>query len=246
MAEKSLISVIIPVFNEEKYLAKTIANLKSSNYDLEIIVSDGGSTDQTVAVAKKYAHKVFTRQPGERNKNIGENRNKGASLATGDFLLFIDCNVIIENFENFLTTAMKAMEADKRLAGLTIENRFFREQEKLNDTLVLKVMNKSIKHLNSNGTGASTGWTQLVRTEAFKLIGGYNENLITSEDNDLFRRLNKQGYRTVYLNHYTAFGSATRYHQDGWIKVISKWFINTLWYYFFGRSYTKGWKIVEE
>lgn len=243
---RPLISFIIPVLNEEKNLAETIRPLKSLNWlNKEIIVADGGSTDQTVAIAKQLADKVYERLSGQKNKSIAENRNKGASLANGRFLFFIDCGVKIERFPDFVREVLKIMAAKPKLVGLTSEIRFFPHEENKVDRMNLWVINKTIKNLNKIRLGVAMGWVQVVRAEAFKKINGYDEDLITPEDLDLFRRLNKIG-RTMTLKNFVAFGSAERYHREGWPKMISLFFTNWLSYVFRGKSISKEWKSVEK
>lgn len=54
--DNTLVSVIVPTYNEEKYLEETLLNVRSQTYkNIEIIVSDGCSTDRTTGVAKKHA-----------------------------------------------------------------------------------------------------------------------------------------------------------------------------------------------
>ena len=87
------ISFIIPALNEEKLLRRTLLqfteNLKKDN-DLEIIVSDGGSSDKTSEIANELADKVIF-----KNENIPQNisrgRNAGAKHSQGDVLVFFKC-----------------------------------------------------------------------------------------------------------------------------------------------------------
>ena len=86
------ISVIIPVFNTEKYLKKCLNSIMSQTYsDLEIIIVDDGSTDHSGQIADNYAKKD-KRIKVIHQKNAGQSaaRNAGLSKATGDFISFID------------------------------------------------------------------------------------------------------------------------------------------------------------
>ncbi len=242
-SEKPLVSFIIPALNEEKELPTTIIQIKSLNVvPKEVIVADGGSTDRTLELARKLADKVYDRNGG-RNRNIAENRNKGASLATGQYLFFIDCEVRIERLSEFIEECLKLFEAMPELVGITLKIRFFPAEEKFLDKIILGIINTAVRLFNRIGIGVAMGWVQVVRTDAFRQIGGFNENLVTAEDSDLFRRLNKIG-RTICLKDFIAYGSARRYHQDGWLKAIWRWLINLFWYILKGESYTKKWEEV--
>lgn len=89
-----LVSIIIPAFNEEKYLPKLITSIKHQTYrDIEIIVVDNLSTDKTASVAREMGAVVIT----VAEKNLPFVRNKGAEKARGEILFFIDADSLIEN-----------------------------------------------------------------------------------------------------------------------------------------------------
>ncbi|MBI1822858.1 MAG: TIGR04283 family arsenosugar biosynthesis glycosyltransferase [Nitrospirae bacterium] len=83
------ISVIVPTINEEKVLRGTLNRLKKS-MDLDLIVVDGGSQDETVAIAKEYTRKVFVTPPGRARQ-----MNEGARHAEGEILLFLHADSTI-------------------------------------------------------------------------------------------------------------------------------------------------------
>jgi rSAM/selenodomain-associated transferase 2 len=76
--------VIIPTLNEEENIRACIAVVRAANQDVEILVADGGSQDQTVAIARKEGALVCHASPGR-----GEQCNAGANLACGEILLFL-------------------------------------------------------------------------------------------------------------------------------------------------------------
>src|SRR3989344_4462300 len=86
-----MISIIIPTFNEEKYLPKLLNCIKNQTYkDYEIIIADANSKDKTKAIAKKYGCKTV------RGGLPAVGRNNGAKAAKGDILLFLDADSLIE------------------------------------------------------------------------------------------------------------------------------------------------------
>ncbi len=88
---KPLISVIIPVFNTEKYLAKAIESVLSQTLKPnEIIVVDDGSTDKSIEVARQFEPPV--RIISQANKGVGSARNVGTQAASCDFLAFLDAD----------------------------------------------------------------------------------------------------------------------------------------------------------
>jgi glycosyltransferase involved in cell wall biosynthesis len=90
LAAKADISVIIPAFNADRYLAEAIDSaLYQEILPQEIIVIDDGSTDQTAAVCRQYASVSYHYQP---NQGIGAARNQGIALARGTLLAFLDAD----------------------------------------------------------------------------------------------------------------------------------------------------------
>ena len=85
------ISVIIPVLNEAKILERTLSQLHPELKSHELIVVDGGSTDASVGIGKKYG-RVITSERG-RAKQL----NAGAAVATGDILIFLHADIWLES-----------------------------------------------------------------------------------------------------------------------------------------------------
>ena len=86
------ISVVIPAYNEEKYLPRTLASLgKLDRKPDEIIVVDGGSTDATAHVARHHGATVIT----VAHRGIGFARDKGLQKATGDIIAFTDADTVV-------------------------------------------------------------------------------------------------------------------------------------------------------
>lgn len=84
------ISVIIPVYNGDKFIEKCIQSIQNQNYvNLELIIIDGGSTDNTIEIIKAYGH-VVTFFNSEKDKGQSYALNKGFAKATGDILCWLN------------------------------------------------------------------------------------------------------------------------------------------------------------
>ena len=95
---KELISIIVPVYNVEKYLSKCIESLLYQSYEnLEILLIDDGSTDNSLQICKEYAQKdtriVFIQK---QNEGVLKTRNLGIELAKGAYIGFVDADDWIE------------------------------------------------------------------------------------------------------------------------------------------------------
>ena len=87
-----LISVIVPIYNVEKYLTKCIESIINQTYkNLEIILVDDGSPDKSPIICDEYAKKDNRiKVIHKKNGGLSDARNYGMSLATGEYISFID------------------------------------------------------------------------------------------------------------------------------------------------------------
>ncbi len=235
-----MISIIIPTYNEEKYLGKTLENLASLKIPHEIIVTDDKSTDNTISVARMYTNNVLA--PQEKHVTIAANRNAGASVAQGDFLVFMDSSCLIENPDIFFARALDDFKSIPHLVGLTAKLDVYPETRTWGDRLMYFIFNST--HFIKNNllhTGEAAGKFQMVTRDAFKKIHGFREDLVTREDADLFHRLSKIG-RTLYDSKLLVIHSGRRAHALGWPKLLSIWMINSFWLVAFGTAKAKNWE----
>lgn len=92
MKESPLVSVIIPVYNYDRYLAEAIESVLSQTYrHVEVIVVDDDSTDRSSEVARSFADRGV-RYCRQDHAGIGPARNKGVELAHGDYIAFLDAD----------------------------------------------------------------------------------------------------------------------------------------------------------
>ena len=110
-----LISIIVPVYNVEKYLSKCIDSIINQTYkNIEIILIDDGSTDSSGAICDKYAlvdsriHVLHI-----ENSGVSNARNVGLNHATGDYIGFVDSDDYIEpNMYELLLEELIADDVD--------------------------------------------------------------------------------------------------------------------------------------
>lgn len=116
---EKLVSAIIPVYNGEKYIEKCIKSLRSQTYgNLEIIIVDDGSTDNTVEICNKYALNgeiVFYKQ---KNCGPAQARNFAINKARGEYLAFIDADDYVEaEYISYLVYNLEYYQADISSCG---------------------------------------------------------------------------------------------------------------------------------
>ena len=115
------ISVVIPVYNGEKYIAQCLENILCQTYkDLEIIVINDGSTDRSAEIAAKYPVRLINQE----NRGLSLARNRGAEEVTGEYIHFMD----VDDFTNRdyyknMVEAISGTEADMAFGGYIDEGR---------------------------------------------------------------------------------------------------------------------------
>ncbi len=238
-----MISFIIPTLNESKAIENTLKCLKGYSGESEIIVSDGGSTDGTIDIARRYADQVVVYK-GEKRQNIAGGRNAGAKVAKGDFLVFLDADVTIFDIDTFFKRAFLNFEKRKKLVALTVGYKILPANETLADKIIFKILSLNFVLFNNYlHVGVSGGEFQMIKREPFEFLHGFDERLVAAEDGDMFSRLGKVG-RTRCDISLSIYHSGRREHAIGWPRLIMEWNMNYIMVQLFRRSVSKEWKQV--
>ena len=111
---KPLVSLLIPVYNSERYLCQALDSVEKQDYEnLEIIILDDGSTDSSFSIVSEYKERD-TRIKVERRKNegIGSGRNRLLSLSSGEFVFFMDSDDILSS-SNLISKLVQDIELYK-------------------------------------------------------------------------------------------------------------------------------------
>ena len=236
-----MISIIIPTLDEEAAIEKTIRQFEGVSTPHEVIVADGGSTDWTVEISKKFADKVIER-PEDGSQIASGNRNRGAKAASGDILMFLDSEVIVKDPEQFLQRALKHFAGNPRLVGLIPMQKVLPGQERISDRVILGIMNASFFVINNIlHIGNAQGKCQIIPKAVFEKTGGYREDLPAAEDMDLFYRLGRIGRTTIDRN-MVIYHSARRARAWGWPKLIYRWQTDQISYLLRNKVISKEWK----
>ncbi len=240
----AMISIVFPTLNEEKVIGRSLLALKSGvTIPCELIVSDGGSTDKTVDIARQWADRIVI-HAGIGRQTIAAGRNSGASAATGEFLVFMDADSRIEDPDAFFAEALRQFETHPGLVALTAKVRVYPEDETLMDRVVFAILSFTVGILNNIfHRGESLGEFQMVRKDVFDGIGGFRTDLVTREDADMFLRLSRVG-RTRLDPKLAVYHSGRRAHRLGWPKLLWDWAVNTIWVTLFDRAFAREWRVI--
>lgn len=113
MNDKNLISIIVPIYNVEKYLKRCIDSIINQTYKkLEIILVDDGSKDNSGKICDKYAKKdIRIKVIHKKNEGVSEARNVGLKVSTGEYIGFVDADDFVEK-DMYEKMYKKAKEVD--------------------------------------------------------------------------------------------------------------------------------------
>jgi len=214
-------------------------------HDAELIVSDGGSTDATLDIARKHADVVVLHEEARR-QTIAEGRNQGADNAKGDVLVFINGDTVPKNLEAF-SACLSAFAARSgryaRASALACPVSFADSEQQLQDRVFHVVYNSYVRLLSLLRVGAGRGECQVVRREMFRRVGGYRKELVAGEDFDLFARIGLRG-RVLFAHELHVIESPRRFRKFGYLRVLGSWTLNALSVMFTGRSSSDEWEPV--
>lgn len=187
MQINQLISIIVPVYNVEKYISKCIDSVIAQTYkDYELILVDDGSTDNSGKICDEYALKDSRiKVIHKKNEGVTATRDRGVKEAKGEFLFFIDGDDhITENALELFTNKQKENDAD------LVKGSFCKISEEniiLNKYIVpdsVKTVNEWFKYITDNTVWSI--WNTLIRKNLYcKYVNVPNEislgeDLITS------------------------------------------------------------------
>lgn len=245
---KPKFSIIVPVFQEEKIIESHLTLFTEQlrkEFNFELIVSDGGSTDNTAIIAEKYADIVVVHSSDER-QTISQGRNRGADVASGEILVFLNVDSVPADLNKFISIILEF--ADKKgkygdCAALACNVNGFPDEVLLKDKIFYLLHNNYVNFLNLIGLGMGRGECQIVRSNTFKEVGGYNDNIVAGEDFDLYRRISKIS-KVRFDKNVLVYESPRRFRKYGYIKTIFFWILNSLTVWWFGKSVSKEWEAV--
>jgi glycosyltransferase involved in cell wall biosynthesis len=175
--KQPLVSVIVPTYNSASYLALCLDSINKQSYrNIELVVVDNNSKDETFTIAKKFTKKVFNKGP-ERSAQ----RNFGVKKSKGKYLLIIDSDMVLT--ANVVKECVAVFEDNKEIKALVIPEESFGEGFWSECKALERSFYKGISWMEA---------ARCFKREVFEEMGGYNEKNTGTEDYDLPLRIKSE------------------------------------------------------
>ncbi|MEJ8756634.1 glycosyltransferase family A protein [Pontibacter sp. H259] len=197
------VSIIIPAYNSGETIAETLRNCFNQSWkNIEVIVVDDGSTDNTISVIKEFLPKgLILHQQEKAGACVA--RNRGIELATGKYIQFLDADDLISRDK--IQNQIKLLTAGKKDAlSSCVWGRFYKNLDdfRVEDSLINKSYTNPLQWLidswNGKGMGQTSIW--LTPTSLIKKAGPWNEDLKINQDGEFFARVLLYASEIIYCS----------------------------------------------
>ncbi|QWD76386.1 glycosyltransferase [Polynucleobacter sp. MWH-UH24A] len=195
MSTQALVSVIMPAFNSEKYIAQAIESILAQTYtNFELLIFDDGSSDQTRAVIHRYVDPRIIKVLSDQNRGVVFARNKMIDMAKGQYIALMDADDIADpmRFEKQVLT-LEAQACDVCGSAQWVLDDATKEIKKSKD----KFSDSDLRSLLAVYCTLCNS-AVMARAELFKRYR-YDTTILTSEDYYLWVQIAAAGYRFLNL-----------------------------------------------
>ena len=217
-----LVSIIIPVHNAEKYIAKTIDSALNQTWpNIEIIIVDDGSTDNSLIITKQFACERLTIL-AEQNQGACKARNKGLQIVRGDFIQFLDADDLLSPNKIAAQVKLLSLNPDKVAVCSTVhffdnQNPYQNSSSAYEDSFLFDTDYPAEFLINLYGGNTNRG--SMVQTSAWltpiniiNKAGKWSELYLPDEDGDFFCRVVLASKGVVYadncFNYYRKYNNS--------------------------------------
>ncbi len=226
MIKEPLISVVIPTYNEGRYLPDILKSIDAQTYkNYKVVIADYNSDDNTQKIAKEHGAELVT----IRKRGISVAKNKGIKLSRGDITAFIDADYILS--QTLFKSVVRTFSDPRNEKVVAIEPSVRVNNKDLNrkQRAKFKLMSRAIniyKRLSYYGNVPAAYGCVFCRSDAVKKAGNFNENIQISEDKEFFSRLRVHGKFLMIKD--TARMSYRRHAKDGILHTELLYFYSTM------------------
>lgn len=230
------ISVIIPAYNEEDYIAKTLQSVEENVFSdlFEIIVVNNASTDATAEIAGRFKNVQVVYEP---RKGLTRARQAGLNAAKGDILACIDADSLVP--KNWFETITSEFNADPGLVFLSGPYIYY-DLSAGKRWAIKWLYYRMLARVVYFFTGyMASGGNMVAKKEALLKVGGFDTNIeFYGEDTDIARRLSKVG-KVKFNWDFNMLTSGRRIDGEGIVTMTCKYILNYTTIMFFKKPATK-------
>jgi glycosyltransferase involved in cell wall biosynthesis len=202
------VSVIIPCFNQARYLARAVESVLTQTHpDLEVIIVNDGSTDETETVAARFRSHAAFRYLAQDNRGLPAARNAGLRVATGEYLSFLDADDYLH--PDKVASQVRVLEENPALGFVYCDivsvdeaEQPLPEQYSVADARVALCGNIFFSLVRG---GFFPPHTVLVRRRALVDVGEFDVGLGGHADYDMWMRLAGAGHEAYFVNRKLAY-----------------------------------------
>ncbi len=229
-AKNPYVSIIIPTYMEEKYLAPTLESIFSQkvDFDFEVIVSDATSPDRTGEIARKFGAKLVL---GPKT-TIPEGRVIGVREAKGDIFVFATGDNI---YTPGWLANLVAPFADKGVSAV-VGKIMLQNSTSIERCFTNRLMWPAAKLLPKLGSYYAHGEALAIRRSVYDSVGGIVVSMVTSDDTDLIRKASKKG-RIFYADKSLVLTSRRRFDKWGMPYFLYFHTVNYFQLNFLGKTF---------
>lgn len=213
-----MISIVIPAYNEEESIGRTLQSLvdQKTNQEFEVVLVNNNSTDNTVREAKKFEKKLNLRVIDEHKKGRGTARATGHAHAKGDIVISTDADTILPS--HWLDAITKPF-LNENVVAVTGPWKMFGIPRKTQHWMVKMQKIAQWPYRIVFGHYWLTGFNMAVRRSAYQKCGGFNPEINAHEDIDITNRIRKYG-KIVYNDDAVAHSSGRRFKKGFWRGLL--------------------------
>jgi glycosyltransferase involved in cell wall biosynthesis len=215
------LSIIIPAYNEAQFLPKLLESLVQQQFagELEVVVVDGSSTDDTVAIASSYKSRIGNLHVIEAERDIGHQRNIGAAQSHNPYLLFLDADVILP--PGTLNAISVKVKSGKPFIATVFH---VSEPMSLSTRAALCVLYTLMTIARLAKCPVMSGDFLLTTRQTHdQLAHGFAEGFLLGEDTDYGLRCVRAGARYHFYWTVSVIASDRRAREIGRLRLIMMW-----------------------
>lgn len=232
MIVKPEVSIVVPTYNEQKYIRRALEGLFSQKADFsyEVVVSDGNSTDSTVKIAREMGARVVF----EPKRTIAAGRQRGFMEAHGDIIVSSSADVHVKS--DWLAKLVAPIRKGSYVAsaGPVVP----KDGNLLEQAFAKGLLTPAASGLSRIGIPYVAADNMAIRADVFRKAGGFDTDMVTAEDTYLIKKARKYG-KFRFVKDAPVYISMRRVREWGYPRYLLYHGSNFFKYHLTGKSHSE-------